>query len=172
MPETLHNPENHQKEPRTSTVTIILGVIVLAAILLGLWFLFVPLQNKRATSTLSGVTHKMTPVEQEYVRNIRVEKIALSRAENFIHQQVTILNAEVANDGAKPVRALSLTAEFHDELDQLALRETRAVLGTPPATLAPGEIRPVEISFDNVPSSWNMQQPTIRVSYLRLEERK
>jgi len=114
----------------------------------------------------------MTPAEQAYLKNIRIEKIALSRAENFIHQEVTILSGEVVNDGPEKILYLSFTVEFADSMDQIALRETRGVLSAPSATLSPGERRPFEISFDHVPSSWNMQQPYVRASYLQLSHRK
>ena len=114
----------------------------------------------------------MTAAEQAYLKNIRFEKIALSRAENFIRQEVTILSGEVVNDGSENIQLLSLTVEFADSMNQIALRETRSVLGAPSATLSPGERRPFEISFDHVPSSWNMQQPYVRASYVQLSPRK
>ena len=110
----------------------------------------------------------MTPAEQAYLKNVKIEKIALSRAENFIHQEVTTLSGEVVNDGPSKVVMLSLTVEFADSMDQIALRETRSVLGAPAATLAPGERCPIEISFDHVPATWNMQQPYVRATYLQL----
>jgi len=106
--------------------------------------------------------------EQAYAASIHVENIALSRAENFIHQEVTILNAEVVNAGAQAVQRLSVTVEFTDDMHQVVLRESRAVLGSPPAALTPGQRRSFQISFDRVPASWNMQQPTVQVSYLQL----
>lgn len=168
MTDTMKNPENWPEGPKTSSVTIMLGAVVLLAILFSLWFLFAPPINQKATSGQISIAVKMIPAEQYYLPKIRVEKIALSRAENFIHQEVTILNAEVTNDGTQAVSALLLTVEFRDELNQVVLRETRGALGTPPVPLAPGESRPIEISFDNVPTSWNRQLPAARASYLRL----
>jgi len=54
----------------------------------------------------------------------------------------------VVNDGPEKILYLSLTVEFADSMNQIALRETRGVLGVPTAALAPGERRPFEISFD------------------------
>jgi len=63
---------------------------------------------------------------------------------------------------------LGLTTEFSDDMNQIVLRETRGVLGSPKGALAPGERRAFEISFDHVPNSWNMRAPGVRVSYLKL----
>jgi hypothetical protein len=171
MQNALQVPEKPEKEEARFPVTVIIGAVVALAIGLSLWFLFhVP---GRGPLLYQGtVALKMTPAEQAYLKNIKVEKIALSRAENFLHQEVTTLSGEVVNDGAGRIMMLSLTVEFADSMDQIALRETRNVLGAPAAALAPGERRPIEISFDHVPASWNMQQPFVRATYLRLSAGK
>ena len=66
--------------------------------------------------------------EREYAAKIHVENIILSRAENFLHQEVTTLNGEVINDGQRSIRGLELSLEFFDEMNQIALRETRSVV--------------------------------------------
>src|SRR5256885_3322094 len=93
--------------------------------------------------------------EREYAAKIRVENVTLTRAENFLHQEVTTLSGEAINDGQRRIRGLELSLEFFDEMNQIALRETRSIVvpgGTP---LAPGERRVFEVSFEHVPSSWN-----------------
>jgi hypothetical protein len=167
MQNELQIPEKPGKEEASGWVTVIIGIVVALAIGLSLWFLFhVPAGAPGLYQGTVGV--KMTPAEQAYLKNIKVEKIALSRAENFLHQEVTTLSGEVVNDGPEKILMLSLTVEFADSMDQIALRETRSVLGAPAAFLAPGERRPIEISFEHVPATWNMQQPFVRASYLQL----
>lgn len=114
----------------------------------------------------------MSDSEKDYAKYLRVENVAMSRAENFLHQEVTTMNAEVVNSGPQAIAALELSVEFSDEMNQVVLREARAVLGAPPAALAPGERRSFEISFDHVPPSWNMQQPAVRVTNLQLAKAK
>lgn len=171
MQNALQTPVKPEKEERHSPVTLIIGGVVALSILLSLWFLFhVPLGGPATYQTT--VNLKMTSAEQAYLKNIRIEKIALSRAENFIRQEVTILSGEVVNDGSENIQLLSLTVEFADSMNQIALRETRGVLGAPWPALSPGERRPFEISFDHVPSSWNMQRPYVRASYVQFSHRK
>jgi len=171
MQSALQNPEKPEKEERRSPVTLIIGGVVALSILLSLWFLFHGPTGGPSIFPRT-VNLKMTAAEQAYLKNIRIEKMALSRAENFIRQEVTILSGEVVNDGSENIQLLSLTVEFADSMNQIALRETRSVLGAPSAALSPGERRPFEISFDHVPSSWNMQQPYVRASYVQLSHRK
>jgi hypothetical protein len=172
MQETFENPEPPGSKTKASPVTVGMGVVVAVAILTSLWFLFEPLQSRRGTTLRESVTVKMNPEEQEYANKIEIGKIAMSRAENFLHQEVTTLTGELYNSGPEPVLGLTLTTEFSDDMNQIVLRETRKVLGTPGAALAPGERRAFEISFDHVPNSWNMQSPAVRVSHLQLPPQK
>jgi len=146
--------------------------VVAAAILVSLWFLFQPPQGRKTRFLQETVVLKMSPAEQEYAGKIEIGKIAMSRAENFLHQDVTTLTGELYNGATEPVLGLSLTTEFSDDMNQIVLRETRKVLGSPEAPLAPGERRAFEISFDHVPNAWNMQAPAVRVSYLVLNPKR
>jgi hypothetical protein len=165
------NPESPENKPKSSHLTIWMGVLVAAAILLSLWFLFEPLQMRKASVPETMVV-KMNPAEQAYARKIELGNIAMSRAENFLHQEVTTLTGELYNAGTERVLGLSLTAEFSDDMNQIVLRETRNVLGSPQPALAPGERRPFEISFEHMPNSWNMQSPIVRVTHLQLTPQK
>jgi hypothetical protein len=167
MQDTFENPKTPKTKAKASPLTVTLGALVTAAVLLSFWFLFEPLGRK------SNATHKaaqlvMNPAEQEYTKNIEVGQIAMSRAENFLHQEVTTLTGELHNAGGEPVLGVSITTEFSDDMNQIVLRETRSVLGSSGPPLAPGAHRSFEISFEHIPNSWNMQAPSVRVSQLRL----
>jgi hypothetical protein len=106
--------------------------------------------------------------EQAYAASLHVENIALSRAENFIHQEVTTLTADLVNAGSRSLRGVEITITFSDEMNQIALRESRAVVSPPNPPLAAGERRQFEIAFEHIPTSWNMQQPIVRITGLEL----
>jgi hypothetical protein len=168
MQPTLDSPEPSNTKRTISPITVVMVVVAALAVVGTLWFLLVPPPGPKAPEGPATINLKMSPAEQEYTKKVEVANIALSRAENFLHQEVTIVNGEIFNGGTQPVSGLRLTTEFSDDMNQIVLRETRAVLGTPEAPLTPGERRAFEISFEHVPNSWNMQQPAVRVSYLQL----
>jgi hypothetical protein len=161
------NSEAPEPQPKFSPVTVAMGLLVATAIILSLYFLFEPFRQN-AVSVQQSVHVNMNPSEQDYIKKIGINNLAMSRAENFIHQEVTTMSGEVYNSGELPVVALMLTAEFSDERNQIVLRETRPVLLSPRAPLKPGEHRNFEISFEHVPDSWNMQTPAVRVAHLQL----
>jgi hypothetical protein len=125
MQQPFENPEAQQTKAKSSRLTIAIAVVVAAAILISLWFLFEPLKNRRATSLQETVALRMNPAEQEYAKKIEIGNIAMSRAENFLHQEVTTLTGELYNGGSQRVLGLVLTTEFSDDMNQIVLRETR-----------------------------------------------
>jgi len=171
MPGTFENPETPQPKSNFSPLTVLLGVLVAAAIILTLYFLFEPFRQN-AVAVHQSVPVNMNPAEQDYLKKIEISNLAMSRAENFLHQEVTTMNGQVYNADGLPVLALSITAEFSDDMHQIVLRETRPVLLNPRAPLKPGEHRDFEISFEHVPPSWNMQTPAVRVALLELPGQK
>jgi hypothetical protein len=106
--------------------------------------------------------------ERAYAAQIRCENLALSRAENFLHQEVTTLSGELVNAGGQALREVELTVEFSDEMNQVVLREARLAVTSAAVPVAPGERRGFDISFEHIPAMWNMQAPAVRVSGLSL----
>lgn len=102
--------------------------------------------------------------EQAYAPKLQIENLPLSRAENFLNQEVTTVPGRITNAGDLPLSNVELTVEFSDELGQVVLRESRAVFAPQTPPFAPGERRDFEVSFEHIPSSWNIQQPLVRVS--------
>jgi hypothetical protein len=106
------------------------------------------------------------PEERAYAAKIAIENLALSRAENFLNQEVTILAGDLVNTGERSLRDIELTVEFSDDMNQIALRESRLALTSATPPLGPGERRAFDVSFEHIPTSWNMQQPIVRVTGL------
>jgi len=105
--------------------------------------------------------------EQAYAAKLQFGNFAMSEAENFLHQKVKYLDGDVLNGGDRTLTAIEVIVEFQDDMNQIALRESRAALGGPSAALAPGATAHFQVSFDHIPVSWNMQMPTVQVAGLQ-----
>jgi hypothetical protein len=171
MDASRQSPEPEEVKGGVSLTKIAIAGIVFVIVAGILYYLFGS-HSERKTPAVPTANSQISPAEQEYIKNIQIENITMSRAENFLHQEVTTVSGEVYNSGNEPVSGLRLTVEFSDDMNQVVLRETRDISGVPERALAPGERRAFEISFEHVPASWNMQQPIIRVSYLQFPARK
>jgi hypothetical protein len=166
MQEILQNSQEPEQQ-KPPPLNILLGALVVVAIALSFWFAFKSPQGGSSRPGSPEITVPMSEAEQAYTKSIQIENVALSRAENFIRQEVTILNADAVNAGQQNVGVLSVTVEFFDDLHQVVLRETRRVVALP-ASLGPGQKRSFTVSFDRVPASWNLQTPSVQVTYLQL----
>ena len=148
---------------------VLVGVLVLpSGILLNPWFHGDKSAGTRRQVTASGTALFFGPAEQAYAPHIHIENVAMSRAQNFLNQEVTIVAGDMVNSGDRVLQGLELTVIFTDSMNQVVLREARTVLDGTALPLGPGERRNFEISFEHVSTMWNMQQPAISVTALHL----
>jgi len=109
------------------------------------------------------------PAEEAYAERIHFLNIQMARATNFLNQEFTYVAGTISNDGTRTVRALEVTLEFHDPMNQVVLRETERLIGASEQPLDGGQRRPFQVTLDHVPAMWDQQYPSIRVSGLTLE---
>lgn len=153
--------------PERGQFTFALLVAAAAAVIVVAALYFWPGRQSPSRGTAVVAHLPFGPAERAYASKVRIENMALSRAENFLHQEVTTLSADVVNAGDRSLRAVEVTIEFSDELNQVILRETSFPLTPAAAPCAPGVRRAFEVSFEHIPPSWNMQAPTTRVTGLQ-----
>jgi hypothetical protein len=171
MTATLQIETPEPAEPKPSRFPLlVLTVMIAIAASLGIYFWSGGQEPRSASKKEDHLP--FGPAEQAYVSKIQFENISLSRAENFIHQEVTTLSGELVNSGTLPLRDVELAIVFSDDLQQVVLRENRSPFGTGSSLLAPGGRREFEISLEHIPSSWNMQVPQITVSGIQFAAKK
>ena len=149
MNEELHiGPPDDSTPPRRSfrfalvagavaAFLLVAALLLPSGILLNPWFHGDKPGEKRHVSP-SGAQLFFGAAEQAYAPQIHVENIAMSRAENFLNQEVTTLAGEIVNSGDRTLQGVELTVIFSDTLNQVVLREARAVLDVAAPPLAPG----------------------------------
>lgn len=155
-----------ETEPGRGGFNFALVLAAAAVVVIGAAFFLSPGRQSPPGAAPQELHFSFGPAEQAYAAEVRIENIALTRAENFIHQEITTLTADLVNSGGKSLRGVEVTVTFADEMNQIALRESRAVVVPSAAPLAPQDHRQFEIAFEHIPSSWNMQQPLVRVTGL------
>jgi hypothetical protein len=107
---------------------------------------------------------------QSYAANIHFQDTDLSHASNLLNQEFVYVTGKVSNDGTRAVRGLEITIDFHDQFNQVILRETQRVVDLTGALLGPGQPRDFQVTIERkLPSEWNQQYPSIRVTGLVLQ---
>ena len=160
------DPSNQEKSNGSQRVLLLLVLSVAAAgLILFLWQGSGKRQAPAATVHLGFGAR-----ERAYAPNVHVENVALSRAENYLHQEVTTLQGDLINSGDQGVRSVEITVEFADEMNQVVLRES--LISSAPQPIASRGARAFEISFERIPASWNRQSPVLYVTGLELAQQK
>lgn len=111
----------------------------------------------------------MGPEEQAYAPQIHFLEPKMSRAANFLNQEVTFVFGTVENGGQRSVRQIEVTLEFHDVFNQVVLRDKQRLFAPHAVPFLPGQRRDFEIGYEHISAQWNQAYPTIRVTGLDLK---
>ncbi len=170
MSETLQidSPEAPQPDRGRSWIAWMGAVTILIALVVVMW----PGTERHSASVTRESHLPFGAAEQAYAPKLQIENLPPSRAENFLHQEVTTLAGHITNAGNLQLTGVELTIEFSDELGQVVLRDSRSLFLPQSPAFAPGERRDFELSFEHIPSSWNIQQPAVRVSGIMFTPKK
>jgi len=165
-----NDPTTKPEEMRRSPVRkVALSLIVILA---GVGAYFILFRSPQGPASKRAAQLAFGPQEQAYAPNLHLGNFKMSQAENFINQEVKILDGDVLNAGDRTVLAMDATIEFRDSMDQIALRETRRLLPLVQEGLKPGQVAHFSVSFDHVPNSWNYVMPRVTVSGMKLSDNK
>ena len=110
----------------------------------------------------------MGPSEQAYAPQIHFLEPKMSRAANFLNQEVTFVFGTLENSGNRRIKQIEITLEFHDPFNQVVLRDKQRLFTTYDAPLAPGQQRDFQVGYEHVSAQWNNVYPTIRITGLDL----
>lgn len=170
MSETLRlEPPNAPQANRGRSWIAWMGAATIGiALVVVMW----PGSDRRISSRLRESHLPFGTAEQAYAPSLRIEDLAMSRAENFLNQEVTTLAGHITNSGNASIVNVEITVEFSDELGQVVLRESRALFTAQAAPFGSGDRRDFEVSFEHIPASWNIQKPAVRVSGIAFSAHK
>jgi hypothetical protein len=110
----------------------------------------------------------MGPAEQAYAPQIHFLEPKMSRAANFLNQEVTFVFGTLENGGNRRIKQIEITLEFHDPFNQVVLRDTQRLFFPGAAPLAPGQQRDFQVGYEHVSAQWNNVYPSIRITGLDL----
>jgi hypothetical protein len=147
------------------------GVALLAglAVVLVLAGIVYLLSRADANSSPQKVALPMGATEQAYAAQVTFSDFELSRAENFLKQQVTYIVGIVSNNGPRNIAAMEVTLEFHDIPQKAILRETQRIITTDGPPLAAGAKRQFQLSLENIPDEWDRRPPTFAITGLQFQ---
>ncbi|MGA7855012.1 MAG: hypothetical protein WCA15_16925 [Candidatus Acidiferrales bacterium] len=157
---------SYSAERRRFPLAFLLGILVVAIIFGG----FVVLtRHMRSPAQASALKLPFGPAEQAYAERIHFTGIQMARATNFLKQEFTYVAGTMQNDGVQNIAAMQVAVEFHDDLNQVILRETELLIAPNSDPLPAGQRRYFQITLEHIPAEWNHQYPSINVTGLTLQ---
>jgi hypothetical protein len=111
----------------------------------------------------------MGPVETTYASQIHFLEPKMSRAANFLNQEVTYVFCTVENGGDKKIHQIEITVEFHDPFHQVILRDKQRLFLSSAPPFLPGQQRDVQIPYEHIPPQWDQVFPSITVTGLEFK---
>jgi len=165
MAETQFTPVT---EPPRSTpwAAIGAGVGVLVVVMGGVWLL--------SRSSNGNTTEGPDP----YAVNLRLADVHLSMAENLAGHSILYVEGTATNSGDKTITRAAVRAEFKDAIGQVVLRTQTPLMMTTErpgysdavdlsrSPLRAGQSRPFKLTFEGVPTAWNLQPPDLAIGAL------
>jgi hypothetical protein len=166
-PEPIPEPIPEREERSGLPAAFFAGLIVVALVVGGMVLLSRATQPKQVSAVQKL---PFGPEEQAYAAQIHFQSIHLAQSSNLLNQQFTYVAANMSNDGPRTIRGLEVTVEFHDRFNQVILKDSERIIDRTDDPLAATKQRDFQVTLDqSVPSEWNQQYPSIRVSGLLLE---
>ena len=144
-------------------VPFLVGIVIVLILVGGAVFL------SRYSAPAGPVVEKplpMGPAEQSYAPQIHFLEPKMSRAANFLNQEVTFMFGTVENGGNRKIKQIEITLEFHDPFGQVVQREKERLFSPNEGPLAPGQQRDFQIGYEHISAQWNNVYPSVRITGL------
>jgi hypothetical protein len=156
-----------EREPgRQFRFALLAGFAVVLVVMAAAYFL---LRGPGSNGDGQPAPLPMGAEEQAYAPAIKIGSVELSRAANFLKQEVTSIGGVVSNSGARSVAGMEVTLEFHDVSQKVVLRVARRLYGAKETPLAPGSRREFLFAFESIPPDWNQAPPAFVITGLKLQ---
>jgi hypothetical protein len=150
-----------------SRLPVAFGIgLVIVALLVGAAVLFSRYSTPAGPEALKPLP--MGPSEQAYASQIHFLEPKMSRAANFLNQEVTFIFGVMENSGNRRIKQIEITLEFHDPFNQVVLRDKQRLFSQYDAPLALGQQRDFQVGYEHISAQWNNVYPTIRITGLDL----
>lgn len=141
--------------------------VVIVAILGGVLALL--MNNTKPHGPAAAPQLPFGPQEQAYSQRIQFQGIQMAHSTNFLNQEFTFVAGTISNGGDRAIVALQVTIEFHDQFNQVILRDSERLIVPPAPPIPAGRGRDFQVILERIPSDWNRQYPSIHVAGLILQ---
>jgi hypothetical protein len=135
-------------------MAIVVGLVLVLG-LAGFFFL------DRAAKRPPPAPPPLTGEARAYARNLKLTNVEMKAHESYLKQSVVEIVGNIQNVGDRIVKTVEISCVFYDAYGQVVLRERVPIVSPKIGVVAPEQIKPFRLPFDNVPESWNQVMPQL-----------
>jgi hypothetical protein len=103
----------------------------------------------------------LTGEARAYIRNLPLSEVEIKAHESYLKQSVVEITGKIGNTGNRVLKLVEINCVFTDPYGQVILRERVPIVSLKLGGLAPGDVKPFRLAFDNIPESWNQALPQL-----------
>ena len=112
----------------------------------------------------------LTPEAAAYLPHLQLSDVEMKAAESFLRQTVTSISGKITNSGPRTLRLAEIHCIFRNPYGQVVLRERVAIVGRKTGPVSTGQTRSFQLTFDNIPESWNQAMPDLVISQIQFQD--
>jgi hypothetical protein len=103
----------------------------------------------------------LTGEARAYAGKLKLTNVEMKAHESYLKQSVVEIVGNIQNVGGRIVKTVEIRCVFYDAYGQVVLRERVPIVSPKIGAVAPEQIKPFRLPFDNVPESWNQVMPQL-----------
>lgn len=102
-----------------------------------------------------------------YLPYLHIADVKMNAAENLVQQQVVYVNGVLQNSGNRRLERVDVYCIFSGIDGKEIYRERVSLLRASGKPLGPGQSRPFQLPFDEIPDGWNQTPPRLQIAQIR-----
>jgi hypothetical protein len=103
----------------------------------------------------------LTGEARAYAGKLKLTNVEMKAHESYLKQSVVEIVGNIQNVGDRIVKTVEIRCVFYDAYGQVVLRERVPIVSPKIGAVAPSQIKPFRLPFDNVPDGWNQAMPQL-----------
>jgi hypothetical protein len=143
-----------------------MAVVIGLVLVLGLGgFLFL----ERAAKKGPPAPPPLTGDARAYARNLKLTNVEMKAHESYLKQSVVEIVGNIQNVGDRMVKTVEINCVFYDSYGQVVLRKRVPIVSAKIGAVAPEQIKPFRLPFDDIPESWNQMMPQLVMAAIEFQ---
>jgi hypothetical protein len=111
----------------------------------------------------------LTGAARAYARNLKLTNVEMKAHESYLKQSVVEIVGNIQNVGDRIVKTVEINCVFYDSYGQVVLRKRVPIVSAKIGAVAPEQIKPFRLPFDDIPESWNQMMPQLVMAAIEFQ---